>query len=461
MDTSTTSDRYAHITLSILQEVFSGYHPRNFGVRLWDGTTWGPEPGEKPLFTMVLQHPGALRKMFLHVNEIALGEAYVYDDFDIEGDIEAAFAMASHLFGMRLSLAAKIRLGRELLKIPSAGRSHTGRGAAQLQGALHSKERDMQAVTYHYNASNDFFALWLDRRMVYSCAYFNSTDEDLDVAQERKLDYICRKLRLQQGDRLLDIGCGWGGLIIHAAKKYGVTAVGITLSEPQVQLANERIHQEGLTGRCLAKLCDYRDVDEPENYDKIVSVGMFEHVGEAMLPEYFKRGWKVLKPGGVFLNHGLASGLNEAKTRNDTFSNRYIFPDSQVLPISTTLRVAEASGFEVRDVESLRENYELTLRHWLRRLEAHHDDARRLTDEPTYRIWRLNHAGAALGFKTNRHSIYQVLLLKPDRDESKLPLTRAGGHSQFPLRCSLPSARAFLLCRNGPVAGYEKEDGTR
>ncbi len=352
-------------------------------------------------------------------------KAYIYNDFDIEGDIEAAFAMASHLFGMRLSLAEKIHLGIQLLKLPSTEKPRTGRRAAQLEGSPHSKERDMQAVTYHYNASNEFFALWLDRRMVYSCAYFNSVVDDLDVAQEQKLDYICRKLRLQRGDRLLDIGCGWGGLIIHAAEKYGVTAVGITLSDPQVVLANERIRRAGLSDRCIAKKCDYRDVDEPEQYDKIVSVGMFEHVGEAMLPEYFKRAWKLLKPGGVFLNHGLATGQNDLSKNEDTFSNRYIFPDGQVLPISTTLRVAESSGFEIRDVESLREHYALTLGHWLQRLEANHDEARRLTDEPTYRIWRLNHAGAALGFKTNRHTIYQVLFLKPGRDESKLPLTRA------------------------------------
>jgi cyclopropane-fatty-acyl-phospholipid synthase len=420
-----THDNYVQTSLSILQEVFRSYHPRNFAVRLWDGTTWDPEPGQQPLFTMVLQHPGALRKMLLHVNDITLGEAYIYDDFDIEGDIEATFVMANHLFGMHLSVAEKVYLGGQLLKLPSAGKPRAGRRAAQLTGALHSKERDKQAVTYHYNASNDFFALWLDQRMVYSCAYFNSADEDLDVAQERKLDYICRKLRLRRGERLLDIGCGWGGLIIHAAKKYGVTAVGITLSEPQVQLADERIRREGLTGQCRAKVCDYREVDEPEGYDKIVSVGMFEHVGESMLPEYFGRAWRLLKPGGVFLNHGLATGPNDLKKEGDTFSNRYIFPDSQVLPISTTLRVAEVSGFEVRDVESLREHYELTLRHWLRRLEAHHDEARRLTNEPTYRIWRLNHAGTALGFKTNRHTIYQALFLKPDRDESKLPLTRA------------------------------------
>ena len=164
-----TTDRHVQTTLSILNKIFNNYHPRNFDARLWDGTTWEHEPDQQPRFTMVLQHPGALRKMFFQVNEIALGEAYIYNDFDIEGDIEAAFSMASHLFGMRLSLAEKIHLGRQLLKLPSTEKPRTGRRAAQLEGSPHSKERDMQAVTYHYNASNEFFALWLDRRMVYSC----------------------------------------------------------------------------------------------------------------------------------------------------------------------------------------------------------------------------------------------------------------------------------------------------
>ncbi len=421
---SVTEESDVQTSLSILQHIFSNYHPRNFAVRLWDGTTWDPEPGQTALFTMILQHPGALRKMFLHVNDIALGEAYVYDDFDIEGDIEATFGMAEHIFGMRLSLAEKIHLGTQLLKLPSIEKSRVGRQAVQLHGALHSKERDRQAVTYHYNVSNDFFALWLDRRMIYSCAYFNSPEDDLDVAQERKLDYICRKLRLRPGDDLLDIGCGWGGLIIHAAKKYGVKALGITLSEPQARLANERIRQEGLTGECRVDIRDYREMNEPGGFDKLVSVGMFEHVGEKILPEYFKRAWNFLRHGGVFLNHGISSGLNQTKSNGDTFSNRYIFPDSQLVPINITLRVAEECGFEVRDVESLREHYALTLRHWNRRLEEHHEEARRLTDESTYRIWRLNHAGAAVGFQKNRQTVYQTLLLKPDRNVSHLPLTR-------------------------------------
>ncbi|MGD0339071.1 MAG: cyclopropane-fatty-acyl-phospholipid synthase family protein [Bacteroidota bacterium] len=424
-----TYDDNIHTSLVILQEVFNNYHPRNFAIRFWDGTTWDPEYRQQALFALILQHPGSLRRMFLHINEVTLGEAYVYNDFDIEGDIEAALTMADYLLGMQLSLAKKIHLGRLLYKLPAEGKPRIGRQAAALRGSLHSRERDRQAVTYHYNVSNDFFALWLDKRMVYSCAYFISPEEDLDIAQERKLDYICRKMRLHRGERLLDIGCGWGGLIIHAAKKYGVEALGITLSEPQARLANELIRREGLAHRCRVEVRDYRDIGEPDTYDKIVSVGMFEHVGESMLPEYFDRARRLLRQGGVFLNHGIAYGPNQPAKKAASFSDRYIFPDGELLPINTTLCIAEKCGFEVRDVESMREHYMHTLRHWRRRLEAHHEEAVKLTDEPTYRIWRLNHAGSAHGFKTGQLSIYQSLLVKSGRDESNLPLTRADWYS--------------------------------
>jgi cyclopropane-fatty-acyl-phospholipid synthase len=258
-------------------------------------------------------------------------------------------------------------------------------------------------VTYHYNVSNDFYALWLDKWMVYSCAYFATPEEDLNTARQRKLDYICRKLRLRPGERLLDIGCGWGGLIMHAAHNYGVGAFGITLSQPQAELAAQRIRQAGLADRCRVEVCDYREIDAPGQYDKLVSVGMFEHVGKAKLPEYFARAWRLLRPGGVFLNQGIAyrpaqvvkRGPSWPHLSSPTFINRYVFPDGELVPISTTLQAAEMSGFEVRDVESLREHYALTLQHWVRRLEAQHDAARRITSEVIYRIWRLYMAGAA------------------------------------------------------------------
>jgi cyclopropane-fatty-acyl-phospholipid synthase len=294
-----------------------------------------------------------------------------------------------------------------------------------VSGELHSLERDRQAVTYHYNVSNDFYALWLDQRMVYTCAYFAAPDEDLDTAQERKLDYLCRKLRLRRGERFLDIGCGWGGLVMHAAQHYGAEALGVTLSQPQAELAREGIRRAGLADRCRVEVRDYRELDSPGGYDKIASVGMFEHVGEAQLPTYFQQAWRLLRGGGVFLNHGIASSATQPVHNGPSFTDRYVFPDIQVVPINTTLRAAEETGFEVRDVESLREHYMLTMRHWVRGLEARREEILRLTDKVTYRAWRLFFAAMAHRFRTGRLNLYQTLMVKPDRGDSGLPLTRA------------------------------------
>lgn len=414
----------AAISMSILQVLLKDFHPRDFTIRLWDGSKWDAEPGQPTRFTMIIRHPGSLRRMFLSGNERELGQAYIYDDFDIEGNVESAFPMAEHLFGLHVGIADRIRLASQLLRLPSNHRPRVGRQAAQLTGTSHSIGRDRQAVTYHYNTSNDFFSLFLDRRMVYSCAYFSTPDDDLDTAQTRKLDYICCKLRLRNGERLLDIGCGWGGLILHAAKKYGVTALGITLSEPQADLANRRIKDEGLDDRCRVEIRDYREVHAAEPFDKLVSVGMFEHVGERMLPEYFRQAWRLLRPGGVFLNHGIAHRHGQPNDRGASFSQAYVFPDGDPVPISVSTGAAELAGFELRDVESLREHYALTLRHWVRRLEAHHEQAANATDEATYRTWRLFMSASAFGFETGRYNVYQSLLVKPDHGKSRLPLTR-------------------------------------
>jgi cyclopropane-fatty-acyl-phospholipid synthase len=233
-------------------------------------------------------------------------------------------------------------------------------------------------------------------------------------------------LRLTPGQRLLDLGCGWGGLIMYAAQHYGVDATGITLSQPQADLANQRIQAAGLADRCRALVRDYRDLEETQGYDRIVSVGMFEHVGVAMLPEYFDRALHLLRPGGVFLNHGIAVGMQTEQGPLETsFSQSYVFPDGELVPIHVTLQAAEASCFEVRDVESLREHYALTLHHWVNRLESQHTRALDFVDEPIYRTWRLYMSASAYGFNAGTLNVYQTLLAKPDdRGVSGLPLTR-------------------------------------
>lgn len=422
--TTKPTERAAQISRSLIQELLGAAHPEHVSVRFWDGTTWEARPGYPARFTLVLQHPGALRSMFFPPGELTLGEAYIYNDVDLEGDIEAVFPLAQSLLEGRWGSRERLRFGKRLLSLPRHERSHTTTRAAQLSGARHSQARDRQAVTYHYDRSNAFYALWLDSRLVYSCAYFLTPEDDLETAQEQKLDYLCRKLRLKPGERLLDIGCGWGGLVLYAAQQYGVEAHGITLSQQQANFAQERIRQAGLTGRCRVGVCDYRDLQEPNGYDKLVSVGMFEHVGQALLPTYFQHAWRLLRPGGVFLNHGIACHGSSPSARMSPFLDRYVFPDGELVPISTTLRIAEQSGFEVRDVESLREHYIRTLRQWVQRLETHADEVRRLTDDVTYRIWRLYMAGAAYAFQTGQTTIYQSLLAKPDAGESRMPLTR-------------------------------------
>lgn len=415
-------DKAVETTRQILEELV-GRESRAVSLRLWNGSLW---PDEAPrAATLALKHPGALRAMFLPGDELSLGEAYLYDDFDIEGNVEAAFDLAEDLLHRRPQPRDLLRLAWALRRLPpSPNGPHGGRGRASLSGRRHSTARDRQAIAYHYDVSNDFYRLFLDERMVYSCAYFADPNEGLDAAQERKLDYICRKLRLQPGQRLLDIGCGWGGLAIFAAQRYGVDVTGITLSEPQVTLANERIAQAGLQGRCRVLLQDYREAEG--SFDALVSVGMFEHVGEALLPAYFARALALLKPRGVFLNHGIARNALARREGRRSFSNTYVFPDGELAPISTTLRIAEDCGFEVRDVESLREHYALTLRHWVRRLEANHIQALRYVEEPTYRVWRLFMSGSAHGFARGRLNVYQALLVKRGPcGESGLPLQRA------------------------------------
>jgi cyclopropane-fatty-acyl-phospholipid synthase len=412
------------LTLGLLDQLFRGSQTLKVGVRLWDSTLW-PDEATRPA-TLVLNHPGALRAMLMSGTEVGLAEAFLYDDFDIEGDIESVFELSDHLAAATQGGSKKLGAAKDLLRLPAKENAQEPRrGPVRLTGKLHSVARDRQAVTSHYDVSNDFYALWLDQRMVYSCAYFQTIENDLDTAQEQKLDLICRKLRLKPGQRLLDLGCGWGGLVMHAAKHYGVDATGITLSQPQAELATKRIAEARLVDRCRVIVRDYREMKNPDGYDALVSVGMFEHVGAGKLSSYFAQASQLLKPGGAFLNHGIANRAMDKPIRGSTFTNTYVFPDGELVPINVTLQAAELCGFEVRDVESLREHYALTLRHWTSRLEGHHAEALKYVDERTYRIWRLFMSGSAYGFTSGELNLYQALLVKPrENGQSGLPLTR-------------------------------------
>jgi cyclopropane-fatty-acyl-phospholipid synthase len=407
-----------------LQELLGHQTWDRLQVRLWDGQTWGAPDAR---CTLVLKHPGTLRRLCTDPSELSLGEAYIYDDVDIEGDVETVFELADHLLEFDSSgLGHRVQLMRLFHELPDdADSPFPNQPARKLSGPLHSKKRDSQAVRYHYDLPPDFFALFLDRAMQYSSAYFqNRTETALDAAQERKMNYICSKLQLHPGETLLDIGCGWGGFLVFAAAHYGVRALGITLSVPQAEAARERVRNAGLSQQCRVEVCDYRDLEGAQSFDKIVSVGMFEHVGHEMLPEFFKAAWHRLNWNGLFLNSGISANALEQQ-RGPSFIDRYVFPDGDLVPISTALTAAEGAGFEVRDVENLREHYGLTLRQWVRRLEQRAEDARRLTDETTYRIWRLYMAGSARRFLAGRLNTYHTLLLKGSY-EGSLPLTRDG-----------------------------------
>ena len=423
----------------VLEALFGPPRERPFDVRFWDGATdHGMDPS--PRFTLVLNRPAALRRMLLPPSEVSLVESYISGDIDIDGSMEAGAALLPLIRGRLHSAGAIAHLASLVLKLPGKADDDLADARfpehARKLGPRHTPVRDAAAVRFHYDVGNDFYKLWLDKRMVYSCAYFRSADDTLDTAQEAKLDLICRKLRLQAGERFLDIGCGWGGLIMHAAEHYGVDATGITLSENQAQLARERIKKAGLSDRCRVDIRDYRTLSADDGYDKIASVGMIEHVGLSHLPVYFESAYRALKAGGLFLNHGIVS-LEAARPKTiggkmwdlvwktGVFIDTYVFPDGRLTAAADVISAAELSGFEVRDVESLREHYAMTLRRWVRSLEEKSDEAKALVGDHTYRVWRLYMAASARAFTTAAINIIQTLLAKPDAaGKSEIPLTR-------------------------------------
>ncbi|MGH9529593.1 MAG: class I SAM-dependent methyltransferase [Terriglobales bacterium] len=426
-------DALASRTLKLLELLLGNFHLRDFAIELWDGTRWAPEKNQFQRFTWKINHPSVLKAAISSSNrQVALARAYVNGGFDIEGDIEGIFPLADYLIHKQWTTVEKLHLTAMALGLPS--RHFDGdQIAVHISGRVHSKTRDRQAIRYHYDVSNDFYSLWLDQNMAYSCAYFQTSSDDIDTAQRQKFDYTCRKLRLKPGERLLDIGCGWGGLIMHAAREFRVHATGITLSQQQFEFADRRIRELGLSNQCEVRLIDYRDLNAADSYDKIVSVGMVEHVGESKLPEYFQQAFRMLRASGVFLNVGIGRAGNRPPDIEPAFTDAYIFPDSELVSIGNMLTYAEQGGFEVRDVENLREHYCLTTKRWLRRLEAHAVQAQAIAGEIKYRMWRLYLAGSAYYFQKGLLDLYQTLLVKNERGCNHLPLTRQHWYSESKL----------------------------
>jgi cyclopropane-fatty-acyl-phospholipid synthase len=408
-------------------------YPGSLNLRLWNGMALrvGNAAGaEDSPFTLVFRSPEAVWSSVLSRDPLALADAYFRGEMDIEGDFFAALRLKDHLEELQLGAAEKLRAvftALHLRMLNTASRHSEALFAPSDAPKIkaHSKAENRDAIHFHYDVSNEFYSLWLDRAMVYSCAYFETPDVDLDGAQQAKLEHICRKLALKPGDEFLDIGCGWGALVIYAAKAYGVRARGVTLSPQQLKVARERIEQAGLGDRVSVELMDYRDLPAEPLYDKIASVGMFEHVGLRNLPVYFSTVHRLLKPRGLFLNHGITHDSEGWQLSASTeFINRYVFPDGQLDTVGNIQRVMERSKFEIADVEALRPHYAMTLRHWVARLERNRELALRYVNEATYRVWRLYMAACALQFESGEIGIYQVLANKRAAGAPDLPLTR-------------------------------------
>ena len=421
--------------IGFFEELFRGCDTPNVAVRFWDGSVWKLRSDQRTDATLVLRHPESLSRMLRWPVQLAIGESYIYDDIDILGSLDALLPLVDHLMERRWSLMDWLRCGaatwsqRSLDRVPEETRSLV------LHGRRHEKLRDKEAMRFHYDVPVEFYRLWLDSRLMYSCGYYQNDDDGLEQAQTQKLEYLCRKLRLKPGDRVLDIGCGWGGFAVHAAQVHGALVHGITLSRRQAEVANQRISAAGLSRRCRIEVRDFRDVLGEQMYDKIISIGLVEHIGKHRLASYYGRAMELLGPGGAFLTQGI--GTRDGQPTLGPFANRYVFPDAEVLPIQDIVRAAERSGFEVRDVESLREHYALTLSAWSKRLEAHHQEAVRVVGEVTYRIWRAYMAMAGYLFRVGRLSLYHTLCVRAEDGRAGLPLTREDWYEPLPATVSL------------------------
>jgi cyclopropane-fatty-acyl-phospholipid synthase len=408
-------------SVTVLRTLFGERFAREFSVEFWDGTR--VEASERSRFTLKVNEPFALRAAFAPPLDLSPGRAFVEKWIDIEGDVEASIEVMEGAIG-RFPRLALPKLLAQLLRLPKPPAPVVDNDAAQLSGKRHSKKRDADAIGFHYDQPIAFYKSFLDSRMVYSCGYWDDGVGTLDDAQTAKIDYTLRKVRLKPGERLLDIGCGWGALVIRAAQQFGAHALGVTLSRRQHEEANRRIIEAGVGDRVRVELRDYRDL-RGETFDKIVSVGMVEHVGRERLGTYFRTAYDALKDGGLFLNHGITQQSRDGKGyRVSGFMDRYVFPDGDLVSVDATLRGAEAAGFEIRDVENLREHYARTLRAWYTNLDTKRDDIIAATDERTFRIWKIYMAGSALNFWRGQMGLIQTLLAKAENGPGPVPATR-------------------------------------
>lgn len=411
-DTSESREKRLRKQLSAL---FHEYDGPPFSIRLWNGWQWDSAPGGVAC-TLAINSPDALASLAAGADEVTLGEAFIRKELEVEGDLFSAFDIPEHLAQRPRNLGQ--RVFADLLETAVSLRRWLS------TGAKHSRNRDRASIAYHYDLPVDFYRPWLGESLAYSCAYFRTADDCLDKAQEQKLDLICAKLRLKQQERFLDIGCGWGSLVLHAASRYGAQAHGITLSRNQADVATQRIRDAGLMDSCTVEHRDYRNCEELRgSFDKIASIGMYEHVGLPNLPMYFSSVFALLRPGGTLLNHGIARSESSPAPRR-SFIDRYVFPDGRLVTITEAIHAAEGAGFEVRDVENLREHYDLTLRKWVDGLQRNQEALLRIVPETTYRIWLLYTAGCAAAFRSGRIAVHQVLLSRLDRGRSRLPLVR-------------------------------------
>lgn len=397
-----------------LNNLFCDYAGPAFAVRLptW---SWRSAPSRQPSFTLVFRDPETFNKL-MRPSETALGEAFISGELDVEGDLFSAFDFSEWLLSRHTSLGD--RLLAEMYRDCFAAVCFLEKGIK------HSRRRDAASISHHYDLPVEFYQPWLGPTLLYSAAYFRSPMEGLDAAQTDKLDLICRKLELHPNDRFIDIGCGWGSLAIHAASVYGAQTRGITISRSQARVAARRIAEAHLGNLCFVEYRDYRDTrDLPWKFDKLASIGMFEHVGVSNLQNYFQVAYDLLKPGGLFLNSGIVRAADSPR-RKQSFIDQYVFPDGELATLSDVLRAAEESGFEVRDVESLREHYALTLRHWVKNLQEHTAELLQVVSERTLRTWLLYMAGSAAAFERGDISVCQVLLCQRSHEHNVKLCTR-------------------------------------